>query len=229
MCSSRKKRGGEVYHREPSSAALVKPGEAGLERLRQLQLSASRSRLAGVERDFMRTSYHSVARLSMRLSPDHFPGQLHAGRSTAVNRQSDVSELPRLPTSISTAGGATACGLAPGPLRGRHADALRTVVPDQEQWSAFLRGSLALGKDHTAYARVFLFAEHDLFRTIAPSPEGGLTMPNDEPVLPRQRHHAGYQPGAEYDAADLGLLAYNGAWSTGERAGKRYPACGGWP
>ena len=57
------------------------------------------------------------------------------------------------------------------------------MVPDQEQWSAFLRGSLALGKNHTASLEYF-FSQNTLFRTIAPSPESGLTMPNTNPFYP---------------------------------------------
>jgi iron complex outermembrane recepter protein len=57
------------------------------------------------------------------------------------------------------------------------------TVPKQDQNSFFLKGSLALGKDHTASLEYF--RSFNQVRTrIAPSPEGGLTMPQDSPFFP---------------------------------------------
>ena len=132
----------------------------------------------GVERDFMRTSY-IPSRGFNGLSPTTFPAN-YTQASTAVNVNPTYPNCAP-PTSISTLE-APPLGLAPG-ICGADTQSFTTVVPDQEQWSAFLRGSLALGKDHTASLEYF-FSQNTLFRTIAPSPEGGLTMPNTSPFYP---------------------------------------------
>jgi iron complex outermembrane receptor protein len=57
------------------------------------------------------------------------------------------------------------------------------TVPLQNQHSLFLRGALALGQDHTASLEYFY--SHNHVRTlIAPSPEGGLTLPQTSPFYP---------------------------------------------
>jgi len=133
----------------------------------------------GVERDFMRTSY-IPSRGFNGLSPTTFPAN-YSQSSTGVNVNPFFPTCAP-PTSISTLGAPTGVGLAPG-ICGADTQSFTTVVPDQEQWSAFLRGSLGLGKNHTASLEYF-FSQNNLFRTIAPSPEGGLTMPNTSPFYP---------------------------------------------
>jgi iron complex outermembrane receptor protein len=134
--------------------------------------------MGGTERDFMRTSY-IPSRGFNGLSPTTFPAN-YTQASTGVNVNPTYPNC-NPPTSISTAE-PPPLGLTPG-ICGADTQSFTTVIPDQEQWSAFLRGSLALGKDHTASLEYF-YAENTLFRTIAPSPEGGLTMPNTSPFYP---------------------------------------------
>ncbi len=133
----------------------------------------------GTERDFMRTSYIPERGFN-GLSPTTFPAN-YTQASTAVNVNPTYPNCAP-PTSINTIGAPAGVGLTPG-ICGADTQSFTTVVPDQEQWSALLRGSLALGKDHTASLEYFL-SQNTLFRTIAPSPEGGLTMPNTSPFYP---------------------------------------------
>ena len=57
------------------------------------------------------------------------------------------------------------------------------MIPEQEQWSAFLRGALALG-DHNTLSAEYFWARNTIFQQIAPSPEGGLTMRPVSPFYP---------------------------------------------
>jgi iron complex outermembrane receptor protein len=57
------------------------------------------------------------------------------------------------------------------------------TVPKQDQNSLFLRGSLALGADNVASLEYFR-AENTVRARIAPSPEGGLSMPSTSPFYP---------------------------------------------
>ncbi len=98
------------------------------------------------------------------------------------------------------------------------------TVPKQDQNSLFLRGSLALGTDNTASLEYF--RAYNRVRTrIAPSPEGGLVDAEFEPVLPRQRHHAG-RPAIGHDATGVDRLAHRSAGLSRRRAGERDAASG---
>jgi iron complex outermembrane receptor protein len=134
--------------------------------------------MLGTERDFMRTSY-IPSRGFNGLSPTTFPAN-YTQSSTGVNTNPTHPNCAP-PTSISTVI-PPPLGLN-GPICGADTQGFTTVVPDQEQWSAFLRGSLALGQNHTASLEYF-FSRNTLFRTIAPSPEGGLTMTTNSPYYP---------------------------------------------
>jgi len=57
------------------------------------------------------------------------------------------------------------------------------VIPDQEQYSGFLRGSLALGANNTL-ALEYFYSQNTVTSMIAPAPEGGLTMRNNNPYYP---------------------------------------------
>lgn len=57
------------------------------------------------------------------------------------------------------------------------------TVPIQDQYSLFLRGGFALGPNHTASLE-YLFSSNHVQTQIAPSPEGGLTMPIASPFYP---------------------------------------------
>ncbi len=135
--------------------------------------------MKGTERDFMKTSYIPERGFS-GLSPTTSPAN-YSQSATGVNTNPTFPGC-QPPTSISTPGQAPPVGLS-GNICGADTQSFTTVVPDQEQWSAFLRGSLALGKDHTASLEYF-YSQNTLFRTIAPSPEGGLTMTTSSPFYP---------------------------------------------
>ena len=132
--------------------------------------------LQGTEREFMKSSY-IPSRGFNALSPTTFPAN-YSQPSTGVNVNPFYPQCAP-PLSIST----------PLPLQlngnicGADTQGFTTVVPNQDQWSAFLRGSLALGQNHTASLEYF-FSNNVINRNIAPSPEGGLTMPNTSPFYP---------------------------------------------
>ena len=133
--------------------------------------------MKGTERDFMKTSF-IPSRGFNALSPTTFPANYTQGSAVNTNPTYPGCQPP---TSISTPQ-PPPLGLN-GTICGADTQGFTTVVPAQDQWSTFLRGSLALGQNHTAYAEYF-FARNELNRTIAPSPEGGLTMPNTSPFYP---------------------------------------------
>ena len=135
--------------------------------------------MLGTERDFSRTSFIPDRGFN-GTSPTTFPANYSqtVGTTTITTNPSLPGCQP--PLSIQT---------GPGPLGlgtnrcGADTQGFTQTVPDQEQWSAFLRGSLALGKDHTAYAEYF-FANNTLKTQIAPSPESGFVMGPDSPFYP---------------------------------------------
>jgi len=137
--------------------------------------------LGGTEREFMRTSYQPERGYN-NLSPTTFPAnysQSVGGVNTITNTN---PSLPNCfpPSSI----------LAPDPAVGlgtnrcgADTQTFTYVIPNQEQWSAFVRGSLAIASNHTAYLEYF-YARNQVQTQIAPSPEGGLTMPPSSPFYP---------------------------------------------
>ncbi len=132
--------------------------------------------LQGTEREFMKTSY-IPSRGFNGLSPTTFPAN-YTQSSTAVNVNPFFPDCAP-PLSISTPLPPTLSGN----ICGADTQGFTTVVPNQDQWSTFLRGSLALGQNHTASLEYF-FSSNEINRTIAPSPEGGLTLPNTSPFYP---------------------------------------------
>ena len=134
--------------------------------------------MIGTERDFMRTSYIPEKGFN-GLSPTTFPAN-YTQSSTAVNVNPYYPDC-QPPKSISTPQ-PPPVGLN-GRICGADTQGFTTVVPNQEQWSGFLRGSLALGQNHTASVEYF-YSSNEINRTIAPSPEGGLTMPISSPYYP---------------------------------------------
>lgn len=135
--------------------------------------------MLGTERDFMRTSYIPSRGFS-GLSPTTFPSN-YTQSSTGVNTNPSWPGCEP-PLSISTPGVAPPVGLS-GNICGADTQGFTTVVPNQDQWSGFLKGSLALGQDHTASLEYF-YSYNKINRTIAPSPEGGLTMTPTNPFYP---------------------------------------------
>ena len=133
--------------------------------------------LGGLERDFMQTSY-LPGRGYNALSPTTFPANYNQTGTVTNTNPSLPGCFP--PSSILAADPLVGLGTN---RCGADTQTFTYVVPNQEQWSTFLRGSLAVGSNHTAYLEYF-FSRNDLTTRIAPSPEGGLTMPPTSPFYP---------------------------------------------
>lgn len=129
----------------------------------------------GTERDFMASSYQP-ARGFNGTSPTTFPANYTQG--TAITANPSLATGCQPPTSISVPE-------ANGTFIRCFADtqAFTQVVPIQQQWGAFLKGSLALGSDHMASFEYFK-TQNKVSTQIAPSPEGGLTMTPLSPFFP---------------------------------------------
>ncbi len=112
--------------------------------------------MLGTERDFMRTSYIPSHGFN-GLSPTTFPAN-YTQSSTGVNTNPYYPAC-QPPRSISTPE-PPPVGLN-GTICGADTQGYTTVVPNQEQWSVFMRGSLALGKSAHGASRVFLFVERN--------------------------------------------------------------------
>jgi iron complex outermembrane receptor protein len=131
--------------------------------------------MLGTERDFSETSF-IPSRGFNGTSPTTFPANYSQGTITTN------PSLPNCEPPLSIQTGPGPIGLGTNRC-GADTQGYTQTVPDQEQWSAFLRGSLALGKNTTAYAEYF-FANNTLKTQIAPSPESGFTMRPDSPFYP---------------------------------------------
>lgn len=136
--------------------------------------------MKGTERDFSVTSY-IPSRGFNGLSPTTFPANYSqsVGGVTTVSAANPTVPDCLPPSSIFTPEpvvglGTTRCGA--------DTQTFTWTVPKQEQMSAFLRGSLALG-NHTLHGEYFR-AINTVRSQIAPSPEGGLTMRPTSPFYP---------------------------------------------
>jgi iron complex outermembrane receptor protein len=136
--------------------------------------------MGGTDRGFSQTSYIPEKGFN-GLSPTTFPAnysQTVAGRTTiaATNPSLPGCEPP---TSI-----LTPLPIGLGPTRcGADTQSWTNTVPEQDQWSLFLRGSMNLGSSNTAYAEYFR-AYNQISSQIAPSPEAGLSMRPTSPYYP---------------------------------------------
>lgn len=131
--------------------------------------------MRGTERDFSVTSYQPDKGFN-GLSPTAFPANYsQTGRVTNANPTSPTCAPPGSISAPETNGTRIRCFA--------DTQTFTNTVPVQDQYSVFLRGSLALGKDHQASVEYFKSYNH--VRTmIAPSPEGGLTMNPSSPFYP---------------------------------------------
>jgi iron complex outermembrane receptor protein len=127
--------------------------------------------LGGTERSFMESSY-IPARGFDGTSSTTFPGNYsQSGTITNTN--------PTLPGCF-----------PPSSIRVRNnsfcsadTQVFTDVLPDQEQYSLFLKGSAALGENNTLSAEYF-YSKNIVNSQIAPSPETGLTMQPNSPFFP---------------------------------------------
>ncbi len=131
--------------------------------------------MSGIEREFSRTSYQPQNGFN-GLSPTTFPANYSQTGTVPNANPTSPTCLP--PSSISapeTNGTRIRCFA--------DTQVFTNTVPIQDQYSLFLRGAMALGKDHTASLEYFKSFNHVRTR-IAPSPEGGLVMNPTSPYYP---------------------------------------------
>jgi iron complex outermembrane recepter protein len=140
--------------------------------------------MGGTERDFSQTSY-IPSRGFNGLSPTTFPANYNQAGAVAGAPPTVPNTNPTLPNCFPPSS-----IFAPQPVVGlgtnrcgADTQVFTYTVPKQDQMAGFLRGSLALGKDHTAYLEYFR-AINTVQTQIAPSPEGGLSMPPTSPFYP---------------------------------------------
>ena len=131
--------------------------------------------MGGTERDFSKTSFMPERGFNAT-SPTTFPANYSQGSITTN------PTLPNCAPWLSLQTGPGPIGLGTNRC-GADTQGYTQTVPEQEQWSGFLRGSLALGQDHTAYAEYF-YAQNKLNTQIAPSPESGFSMTPASPFYP---------------------------------------------
>ena len=133
--------------------------------------------MRGTDRAFSATSYVPEQGFN-GLSPTTFPAnysQTVAGRTVIANTNPSLPGCQPPSSIIATAVATNRCNA--------DTQIFTNTIPDQEQSSAFIRGSLALGADHLLSLEYFK-SLNKVTTEIAPSPEGGLTMRPDSPYYP---------------------------------------------
>ena len=173
----------------------------------------------GTEREFMRTAYQPERGFNA-LSPTTFP----ANYSQEINPTAPAAQRTTITVNPSLAAGclpisSIAAPEANGTTIRCFADTqtFTNVVPIQEQAGALLKGSLALGANHTASLE-YIRTTNMVQTQIAPSPEGGLQ------VLPSSPFYPGGSAGVPTDPRLNTTLPVNVNWRTtvlGARAGKQ--------
>jgi iron complex outermembrane receptor protein len=139
--------------------------------------------LGGAERDFMRTSFQPERGFN-GLSPTAFPANYSQG-TIIGNPAAATGCIPPLSISIPENASNVYTPDGSGTLRRCFADtqAITKVIPIQEQTGILLKGSLALGANHTLSAE-YIQTKNTVESQIAPSPEGGLTVTPTSPFYP---------------------------------------------
>ncbi|WP_284617395.1 TonB-dependent receptor domain-containing protein [Aquabacterium humicola] len=134
--------------------------------------------MKGTEREFSKTSYIPSMGFNA-LSPTTHPAN-YSQSGTITNTNPTLPNCSP-PTSLFTT--------EPAPIGlgnnrcGADTQAFTHTIPDQEQTSLYVKGSFALGSNHTFSAEYFK-ALNKVTTQIAPSPEGGLTMNPSSPYYP---------------------------------------------
>jgi iron complex outermembrane receptor protein len=133
--------------------------------------------MRGTEREYARSSYQPERGFN-GLSPTTFPAnysQSVGGVTTVANANPSLPGCLPPSSIIASAVATNRCNA--------DTQIFTNTIPEQWQYSGYLKGALALGSDHTASIEYFN-AFNKLRTTIAPSPEGGLTMGPDSPYYP---------------------------------------------
>ena len=141
--------------------------------------------MGATERDFSRTSFIPERGFN-NTSGTTFPGN-YSQAGAVTGQPATVSNTnPSLPNCLPP----TSINTGPGPIGSgtnvcrADTQAFTNSIPEQEQWSGFLRGSYALSPNHTASLEYF-YASNQIQTKIAPSPEStGLQMPPTSPFYP---------------------------------------------
>ncbi len=173
----------------------------------------------GLEREFMRSSYQPALGFN-GLSPTTFP----ANYTQVINPGAPAAQQTTITVNPSLAAGclpvsSIAAPEANGTTIRCFADTqtFTNVVPVQEQLGALLKGTLALGPNHSASLE-YIRTTNMVQTQIAPSPEGGLQ------VLPSSPFYPGGSAGVPTDPRLNTTLPVNVNWRTtvlGARAGKQ--------
>jgi iron complex outermembrane recepter protein len=131
--------------------------------------------MQGDEREFSRSSYVPEQGFN-GTSPTTFPANYSQTGTIANANPTSPNCLPPSSISVPEANGTRIRCFA-------DTQVFTHTVPDQDQYSLFLRGGVALGADHTVSLEYFQSMNRVQTR-IAPSPEGGLTMLPNSPYFP---------------------------------------------
>jgi iron complex outermembrane receptor protein len=131
--------------------------------------------MRGDERAFSRTSYQPDKGFN-GTSPTSFPANYTQTGTVGNANPASPNCLPPSSISVPEVNGTRIRCFA-------DTQVFTSTVPKQDQSSLFLRGSLLLGNDHTASLEYFR-ATNKVLQQIAPSPEGGLNMPQTSPYYP---------------------------------------------
>jgi len=132
--------------------------------------------MSGIDRDFMVTSFIPQFGLNAA-SPTTFPANYSQTGGLLTNPSLPGCNPPSsLNTGVAPIGGGTNRCFA-------DTQVFTNVIPIQDQWSGFTKGTFAINANHTATVE-YLRSENKVRTQIAPSPEGGLTMDNTSPFYP---------------------------------------------
>jgi len=140
--------------------------------------------LGGTERDFMSTAF-IPSRGYSGLSPTAFPANWSQGSPAVIgNPRAAAGCEPPLGISIPETA-AFVYNPTTGILRRCFADtqSVTKVIPIQEQTGLLLKGTLALGANHTLSAE-YLQTKNMVESQVAPAPESGLTVQPGTPFYP---------------------------------------------
>jgi iron complex outermembrane receptor protein len=132
--------------------------------------------MLGTERDFSATSYIPAQGFN-GLSPTTFPAN-YSQTGTVTNANPSLAQDCLPPTSLKapeTNGSFIRCFA--------DTQGFTHTIPTQKQQSLFVKGTFALNESHTAGLE-FMRSNNMVRTQIAPSPEGGLSVPSSSPFYP---------------------------------------------
>jgi iron complex outermembrane recepter protein len=141
--------------------------------------------MRGDKRAFSRSSYQPALGFN-GTSPTSFPANYNQGAApgSPAGTPANVSNANPTSPNCDPPGSISVPEVSGARIRCfADTQVFTNTVPKQDQNSLFVRGALALGKDHTASLEYFR-AYNSVRTKIAPSPEGGLSMPSDSTFYP---------------------------------------------